>query len=403
MTEKRQPELLSPAGDMEGVRAAIRYGADAVYIGGRMLQMRAQAAGFSDAGLAEASRMLHSAGRRLYVTVNSLAFCGEIDELGDYARLLSDIGADGVIVSDLGVLAEMKSKAPNLEAHISTQASCMNHRAARVYRDMGADRIVLARELSIEQIAELTARGPAGMTYEAFVHGAMCMAYSGRCLISAFLTGRSGSRGECAQSCRWSYRLEEQKRPGEYFAVEGTEQGSAILSSKDMCAVELLGALAEAGVTSYKIEGRMKTPYYIATVTNAYRCAMDGSLTPAEAMAELCSVSHRPYCTGFYLGPIDSHRENDSGEYIRECTFVGTALRDSSDGRLDILTRNYFREGDTLEALSPGMAGRAFIACGITNSDGEAVEASNHPMAEVTVDCPAEVSAGDIIRLRAQA
>ncbi len=402
-------ELLAPAGDMESLRTALKYGADAIYCGGPFMQLRAASAGFTMESLAEAAGLVHGAGaasetavsaaggRKLYVTVNSFAWSDEISKLGPYARQLHDIGVDALIVSDLGAVAEIKEKCPDIAVHVSTQANCMNYRAAEVYYNMGASRVVLARELSIEKIKELRALAPAGLELEAFVHGAMCMAYSGRCLISSFLTGRSGNRGQCTQSCRWDYYLMEQKRPGEYFPLEEGPQGTAILSSKEMCMIDHLRELADAGAVSFKCEGRMRTPFYIGTVANAYRMALDGFPDTAALRAELETISHRPYCTGFYLGDPESIATGGS-DYIRNYIFVATALEASSGGKLRIETRNPFSVGDELEVLTPGSTGRAFRLESIVDAEGTAIDRSPTPMRVMTINAPDGIQPGDIIR-----
>ncbi len=404
-------ELLGPAGEMEIIKAALKYGADAIYCGGPFMQLRAASAGFSLESLAEAAELVHAAepagracgngenGRRrkLYVTVNSFAWSEEIGRLGPYVKELQNAGVDGIIVSDLGAVAEIKEKCPDMQVHVSTQANCMNYKAAEVYYNMGASRVVLARELSVEKIRELRALAPAGLELEAFVHGAMCMAYSGRCLISSFLTGRSGNRGQCTQSCRWNYYLSEQKRPGEYFELEEGPQGTAILSSKEMCMIEHLRELADAGVVSFKCEGRMRTPFYIGTVTNAYRMALDGFDDMPALRAELDTISHRPYCTGFYFGDPESIATGGS-DYIRNYIFVATAVSESSGGRVTIETRNPFAAGDELEVLTPGSTGRAFRLESITDADGNSIDRSPTPMRLMTINAPDGIQPGDILR-----
>ncbi len=399
MTDLKNIELLAPAGDMEGIQTAIRFGADAVYCGGSFMQLRASKVGFSEEALWEAASHAHAFGKKIFITVNCFANNDEIPLLGDYARRLSDIGIDAVIVSDIGAIAEIKEQCPDMEIHLSTQANCMNYKAAGVYYNMGASRIVLARELSIEKIAELHAKAPKGLELEAFIHGAMCISYSGRCLLSAYLAGRSGNRGECAQSCRWNYYLMEEKRPGEYFQVIEDEKGSGILSSKELCCVDILDKLAEAGICSFKIEGRMRTPYSIGTTVNAYRMAMDGTASLEDIHKELDSSSHRPYCTGFYLGDPDSIAPDTAG-YIRDWLFVGSAAEDSKENYVKLLTRNPFKVGDELEAVSPGLCGRPFTVTSIVNEDGEAVERSASPMKIMTLNVPFEVKAGDLFRRR---
>ena len=404
--EKSGLELLSPAGDMECLEAALRFGADAVYVGGPKLQLRAGSAGFSMPALAEAAERVHGAGKKLYVTVNAFPDNREIDALGDYARALFDLGADAAIVADLGAVAAMRAAAPGLEIHISTQANCLNYAAARVYHDMGAKRVVLGREMTLEQIAELRARTPASLELEAFVHGAMCMAYSGRCLISAYLTGRSANRGGCAQSCRWRYRLEEEKRPGEFFPVEEDAGGTTILSSYDLNCLDFMDRLIEAGVASFKLEGRMKSPYYVATVTNAYRRRideiLDGTGTP-ESLAllrrELDAASHRAYASGFYFGEMKRHAP-DGGTYLSDCTFVGVVRQRLPGGRARVELRNRIRAGEWLEVLSPAALGLGFAAANLADGDGAPTDVAAVPRRLYDMDAPEGVAAGDFLRVR---
>ena len=401
-------ELLSPAGSMESLRAALRFGADAVYVGGPRLQLRAGSAGFSMDDLAQAARAAHALGRKLYVTVNAFPTNGEIDQLGDYAQALYDLGADGAIVADLGAIAAMRKAAPELPIHVSTQANCVNHAAARAYFDMGATRVVLGREMTLDEIAELRARTPRELELEAFVHGAMCMAYSGRCMISAYLTGRSANRGGCAQSCRWSYALMEEKRPGEYFPVEEDAGGTTILSSCDLNCLDFLDEIIEAGVTSFKLEGRMKSPYYVATVTSAYRRRIDGilngSATPesvARLQGELNAASHRAYASGFYFGEMKRHAPED-GTYLQDCVFVGTVVERLPGGRVRVEQRNRVQAGDVLEVLYPNRLGLSFPVDHMTDAAGEAIDCAAVPMMRFDIDAPEGVGPGDMLRRRIQ-
>ena len=397
-------ELLAPAGDLECLQAALRFGADAVYLGGPKLQLRAGSVGFSLENLEQAIGQAHGLGRRVYVTVNAFADSREAEAVGDYAQALAALGADAAIVADLGLIAAIRRAAPELPVHVSTQANCTNHLAARVYHDLGATRVVLARELTLEQIAELRAKTPEDLELEAFVHGAMCMAYSGRCMISAHLTGRSANRGGCAQSCRWKYHLMEESRPGEYFPVEEDDQGMTILSSRDLNALPFLDKLMAAGVTSFKIEGRMKTPYYVATVTNAYRRRLDqilsGADTPtvAELQRELDAVSHRPYSSGFYFGEA-KHAPADDGVYRQDCVFVAT-VQEASAGRASFTLRNRFQAGDVLEVLAPGEPCRRIKVEDLRNAAGEPVDWASVPMEVYSMACKAELRPGDILRKR---
>lgn len=393
-----KPELLAPAGDMECLKTAVRFGADAVYIGGPLLQLRADCVGFTKDGIEEAVNYAHEHGVKLYVTVNCFAKNEEIDAAEEYARFLYNIGVDAVIVSDIGLMAAIHSAAPKLPIHVSTQANCTNFNSAMVYRSLGAERVVLAREMTLEEIKELRRRVPDDMEIEAFVHGAMCMSYSGRCMISSFLTGRSGNRGGCAQPCRWNYYLMEQKRPGEFFPVTEDEKGMAILSSYDMCAAPFLDKLIDAGVVSFKIEGRMKTPFYVATVVNAYRHAIDGDLPQDVIMRELDSCSHRPYSSAFYFGEM-FHSHGNSGAYIQKCKFAGMVLG-YEHGIATVEQRNNFRPGDELEIISPLSTGKKFTVSEIRDEDGNSLESAKLIQQVLKIPCEIPIEAGDILRLR---
>ena len=399
-------ELLCPAGDMDCLRAALRFGADAVYVGGPRLQLRAANAGFTMDELAHAVKETHALGRRLYVTVNAFPTNDELEALGDYAQGLFALGVDAAIVADLGAVAVMRKASPHLPIHISTQANCLNWAAATAWYELGASRVVLAREMTLEQIGQLRAHTPAALELEAFVHGAMCMAWSGRCMISAYLTGRSANRGGCTQSCRWRYHLVEEKRPGEFFPVEEDDRGTTILSSHDLNCLDFLDRIAAAGVTSFKIEGRMKSPYYVATVTNAYRLRLDGLANgPAspEFLAllqrELDAVSHRTYASGFYFGEMRRHAPDD-GVYRQDCVFSGVVRERLDGGRVRVQLRNPIRRGDVLEVLSPGSLGRTLVAEGLTTPDGKALEQVVEPMVLFDMDAPPELAGGDMLRKR---
>lgn len=395
----KKAELLAPAGDFECLKSAVRFGADAVYIGGPFMQLRAAASAFSQENIVAAAQYCHGFNRKLYVTVNSFAKNAEIESLKEYAKKLYLFDVDAAIVSDIGAISAMKKAEPRLEIHVSTQANCQNYEAATVYYNMGASRVVLAREMTIDDIALLRERAPKKLELEAFVHGAMCMSYSGRCLLSAFLTNRSGNRGDCAQSCRWMYHLCEEKRPGEFFPIEEDENGTAILSSQDLNCMEFVNRLIDAGVCSLKIEGRMKSPYYVASVTNAYRKRLDG-YEPIETLErELHSVSHRPYSNGFYFGKM-SEFHPDNGVYIRDCTFVGSVIEEQKDGMVKIEQRNCFAVGETLEVIRPEGVGESFTAKDIRNENGESVDRANKAKEIYFVNCPLPLKVGDMIRTR---
>lgn len=400
------PELLCPAGDMECLRTALRFGADAVYVGGPQLQLRSPNTGFSMEDLAMATKEAHALGHRLYVTVNAFPTNAELEALGDYAQGLFALGVDAAIVADLGAVAVMRRAAPGLAIHISTQANCLNWAAATAWYELGASRVVLGREMTLTQIAELRAKTPAALELEAFVHGAMCMAWSGRCMISAYLTGRSANRGACTQSCRWRYHLVEEKRPGEFFPVEEDDRGTTILSSHDLNCLDFIDQIADAGVTSFKIEGRMKSPYYVATVTNAYRQRLDGlngAPATAETLAllqrELNAVSHRPYASGFYFGEMKRHAPDD-GVYHQDCVFVGVVKERLEGKRVRVELRNRVRRGDVLEVLSPGSLGYSLVAENLATPDGICLEQVVEPMALFDMDAPDGLERGDMLRKR---
>lgn len=394
-------ELLSPAGNRERLEYALAYGADAVYMAGSRFSLRAFADNFEPDELKNALELVHSKGKKAYITVNIYAHNSDIDGMEDYFRFLYDIGADAVLVSDLGVLEAAKKGAPELPVHISTQANVTNYAAARFFCNAGAERIVLARELSIEEIALIHQKVPQA-ELEAFVHGAACISYSGRCLLSDYLTGRSANQGKCAQPCRWGYELVPQGR-ADSFPIAQDERGTYILNSKDLCMIDHLGELADAGVTSFKIEGRMKTAYYTAAVTNAYRRAIDRleaglELDPA-LKEELAKAANREFTTGFYFGPVQNGQRYESSKCRQSHEFSAVVL--SSDGEyLTLEQRNRFRVGDVLEVLSPepSRCGRKFTVESIISSQGCSVQAAPNPQERVKVPCTLRLEYMDILR-----
>ena len=332
----------------------MRFGADAVYLAADRFGMRQRAENFALADVADAVAFAHAAGVRVYVALNTLMDDADIAALPAYLEALAAAGADAFIVSDLGAFRLAQRHAPGVALHVSTQASVMNAEAARAWHELGAARVVLAREMSVGQIARLAADAPRGLELEAFVHGAMCMAYSGRCLLSSVMTGRSGNKGQCAQPCRWSYALMEEQRPGEYIPVEEDVRGSYVLNAQDLNMLEHLDDLRAAGVGSFKIEGRNKRAFYVATVVHAYRAVLDGA-DAAQVAPELFTISHRPYGTGFYYGRAEQSPERDG--YVKEClhaaTVVGCEPAGAGAWRVRVVCHNRFREGDHLEALRP--------------------------------------------------
>lgn len=353
-SSRKTMELLAPAGGWEQLEYAVHFGADAVYLASQRYGMRRRADNFSEDDLPRVVEYAHAHGVDVHVTVNTMMTDADTDDLPRYFGVLEAAGVDAVIVGDMGALAIARSAAPHVAIHLSTQASCMNAEAAKLYASIGVSRIVLAREMSLEAIAEMRRRLPEEIELEAFVHGAMCMAYSGRCLISDHLAGRGANVGHCAQPCRWKYALVEETRPGQYFPVEQDDRGSFIMSSNDMNMLSHLQELADAGVNSVKIEGRAKGAYYVASTVNAYRHVLDGASADAW-QAELETTSHRPYSTGFYFGGPGQNQ--GTVEYARSHQMVARVLGCAAEGdalfRVEVLCRNRFFEGEELEVISP--------------------------------------------------
>lgn len=392
-------ELLSPAGDMERLNMALLYGADAVYLAGRAFGMRASTVNFSDEQLRAAVRLAHEKGAKVYVTCNTLPREDEIKLLPEYLEFLQDAGADALIIADLGVMRLAKRYAPKLKRHVSTQLGVINSETANVLYDMGADTVVLARETPIEDIRKIHLSTPKELRLEAFVHGAMCVSFSGRCLLSNYLTGRDANRGMCAQPCRWKYHLVEEKRPGEYFEI--TEDGGTfIMNSRDMRMIEHIPELIDAGIESFKIEGRMKSSYYAAVVTNAYRRAIDAakageSLDPIW-LRETEMVSHRPYCTGFYFGDPGQHYAEAS--YFSDAEVAAIVKACDEDGSAVLSQRNKFYKGDRLELLLPDQAPIEFTAEHMYDDEGAELEDTRHAQMNIHIKLPCAAPKYAVIR-----
>lgn len=403
-----KPELLAPAGDRERLDAALLYGADAVYLGGQEFGMRAAPSNFSEEGLKEAVRDCHVRGVRVHLTVNTLPRNEELEHLPAFLERAKDAKVDALIIADVGVMKLAQKYAPGVDIHMSTQAGVVNWLTAQTLYDMGAKRVVMARECSLKDIAEVRAKTPADLEIEAFVHGAMCMSVSGRCLLSNYMTGRDGNRGECAQPCRWQYHLMEEKRPGEYFEITEEEHGTYFLNSKDMCLIEHIPELVDAGICSFKIEGRAKSAFYVAAVTNAYRAAIDGFLANPSmdyrpepwVVDEVRKISYRDYCTGFYFGaPEEDASIYYDGIYIRDWDVIANVL--SSDGTFVTVTqRNRFFKGDVLEVMSPGEPPFSLTLTEMYNEAGEEVDVAPNPMATIRIRCDKNIPAGSILRIR---
>lgn len=376
-------ELLAPAGNYEKMVTAFTYGADAVYMAGKKFGLRAFAGNFDNDELEKAVKYAHSINKKVYITLNILAHEGDFNELGDYVKYLEKIKVDAVLVSDIGVMDFIKTHAPKLTLHVSTQASVLNSYAINALCKFGAKRIVLARECSLDEIKKIRSNIPAEIELEAFVHGAMCISYSGRCLLSNYLTGRDSNRGECVQACRWEYCISEKNRKDDKYPIQEDERGTYILNSKDLNMLAYIKQLADAGVYSFKIEGRMKSPYYVANVVNAYRRAIDNidNLTTnlIEMLnAELVKTSHRKYTTGFYFGSDDKECL-ESSYPVQTHEFMALVTGDYDGEKVEIEMRNRFKVGDTLEVLSPNETFNKQIVVGKMKSlDGqEIVDAKN--------------------------
>ena len=398
----RLPELLAPAGGEKQLKAAVRFGADAVYLGANRYGMRAHAGNFDEEALARATAWCHARGVKVYLTLNIFAYDEDIEPLVDLAKYaVRACGVDALIMADPGAIAAVMDALPEAEIHLSTQMSTMNARAVRFWHDAGIKRVVLSREVSLDRIKALRAAIPQSCELEAFVHGAVCMSYSGRCTLSKYLTGRDANRGDCAQACRWTYRLEEQKRPGEYFPVEETESGVHIFSAGDMNMLPYLDRLCGVPLDSLKIEGRMKNEYYVATVVGAYRQALNAIArgefddeTRARLNGELLKVSHRPYDTGFYFGAPEHPGDRDWFTQSRE---LAARVLSFSKGRAMIEVKNKILSGDSLELMTP--AGTFGFTLGdITRADGTVCSACPQPNSIVTIDLPHPCEEGDLIR-----
>lgn len=395
----KKPELLAPAGNMEKLKMALLYGADAVYLGGKAFGLRAFGGNFTNEELQEAVNFAHKLGKKIYVTVNIFPHNSDIAKLPAYLTFLNEIKVDAILVADLGVFTLAKEYAPDVELHISTQANNTNWAAVNAWAELGASRVVLAREMSLEEVKEI--REKCSVELEMFVHGAMCISYSGRCLMSNYLTGRDANRGSCAQPCRWNYALVEEKRPGQYFPVLEDERGTYIFNSKDMCLLPYLPDVIASGVDSLKIEGRMKSVHYAASVVKAYREAIDSYFAAPEQfevkkewVEELDKVSHRAYTTGFYYGrPTEKDQIYGTSSYTQTSDFVGLVLDyDEKTGFATVEQRNNMKVGQEIEIFQPHLAGYRQILQEMYNDEGEAIQVAPHPqqIVKIRMDKPVE-------------
>ena len=396
-------ELLAPAGDMERLRMSLAYGADAVYLAGTDFGMRSFAGNFTPEELKQAVALCHSRGVAVHVTCNTMPRNGEIARMPEWLSYLQELGVDAAILADVGVLSLLKKHAPKLKAHISTQASVSNYQAAAAWHELGASRVILARELSLDEIREIRAKAPRELEIEAFVHGAMCVSYSGRCLLSNYMTGRDANRGACAQPCRYQYALVEEKRPGEYFPIGEDAGGAYILNSRDMCMIDHIPELIDAGLDSLKIEGRAKSAYYAAVVTGAYRHAIDAALAgqPLEPVwrDEVEKVSHRPYSTGFYFGEPGQHTSHS--RYVRDWQIMAVVTSCTPDGTALCELRNKLSAGDELELAGPGLKPVPVTVEGLTDGDGLPIPEARKPQMPFYLKLPVQAPPLSLLRRKA--
>lgn len=402
MGTANKPELLAPAGDFERLHMAVAYGADAVYLASGDFGMRAFAGNFTPEEMEGAVALCHDKGVAVHVTCNTMARNEEMDRLPAFLELLESLRVDAVIVADLGVFRMAQRYAPHVKLHMSTQAGVTNYQSACMWHELGASRVILARELSLEEVREIRARTPAELEVETFVHGAMCVSYSGRCVLSNYMTGRDAQRGACAQPCRYKYALMEEKRPGEYFPVEEDGKGAYIFSSRDMCMIDHIPELMEAGVNSLKIEGRAKSAYYAAVVTNAYRHAIDAAAEGAPLdpvwRDEVEKVSHRHYSTGFFYGQPGQHTAD--GRYIRQWQVVAQVESCDAAGNAVLSLRNKFARGDELELIGPGLEPVAFQVPEMEDLDGLPLNEPRTPQMKFRMKLPAAAPPLSLLRIR---
>lgn len=403
----RHPELLIPASNLEVLKTAVVFGADAVYIGGEAFGLRAKAKNFSMEDMKEGIQFAHKRNVKVYVTANILAHNYDLDGVEEYFKELKDIQPDALIISDPGVFSIAKRICPEIEIHISTQANNTNYGTYLFWHQLGAKRVVTARELSLEEIKEIRQNIPQDLEIETFVHGAMCMSYSGRCLLSNYMTGRDANRGACTHPCRWKYSLVEEKRPNEYMPVYENERGTFIFNSKDLCMIEYIPELMESGIDSFKIEGRMKTALYVATVARTYRKAIDDfKKDPAlyeKNMSwykeQIASCTYRQFTTGFFFGKTDENSQiYDNNTYIREYTYLGTIEGKNAEGLFQIEQRNKFSVGEIIEVMKPNGDNIHVEVKRIVDEEGNEMESAPHPKQKLFVDLGMEVDPYDILR-----
>lgn len=403
----KKPELLIPASSLEVLKTAVTFGADAVYIGGEVFSLRAKSKNFSMEDMKEGIEFAHAHGTRVFVTANILAHNGDLDGVEAYFKELKEIGPDALIISDPGVFQIAREICPEIETHISTQANNTNYRTYNFWHGLGAKRVVSARELSIDEIRDLRAHIPEDLEIETFVHGAMCISYSGRCLLSSYFTGRDANQGACTHPCRWKYAIMEETRPGEYLPVYENERGTYIFNSKDLCMIEHIPELVEAGVDSFKIEGRMKTALYVAAVTRTYRQAIDDYFESPELYQsrmdyykeEIAKCTYRQFTTGFFFGKPDKDTQiYDSNTYVKAYTYLGLIGEKNEKGLYALEQRNKFSVGECIEVMKPDGRDLTVTVKAMTDAEGQPMESCPHPKQKIFVDLGVELEAFDLLR-----
>ncbi len=402
------PELLCPAGDLTRLKTAVDFGADAVYIAGEEFGMRTAASNFGEEAMREGIRYAHDRGVKVHVACNTLPHNDEICRIPAFLEMVQDAGADAVIAADLGTIGMVKKYAPKCELHVSVQSGVVNYETANAFYDMGANRVVTARELTLTEVAEIRAKTPKELMLECFAHGAMCVSFSARCLLSSYMTGRDANRGDCAQPCRWSYSLVETNREGQHFDITETDKGTYILNANDLCMAEHLKEMYEAGVGSIKIEGRAKSQYYVAVTANAYRGALDSLAQnlenwqlPSWVSEELNKISHRTYSTGFYFGRPENAQTYAHAGYVRDYAVAAT-VDGYEDGCIIATLKNKFYKGQELDCLEPQSEPFTVTAADLFDADGNSIESAPHPMMTIKIPFSRPVKPGSMLRMKSE-
>ena len=407
MSKREKPELLIPASSLEVLKVAINYGADAVYIGGEMFGLRAKAKNFSKEDMIEGVKYAHKFGKKVYITANITAHNRDLEGVAEYFEEMKEIKPDALIISDPGVFDIAREVIPDMELHISTQANNVNYRTYLFWKRMGAARVVSARELSLNEIADIRKNIPDDLEIETFIHGAMCMSYSGRCLLSNYFTGRDANLGACTHPCRWKYHIVEETRPGEYMPIFENDRGTYIFNSKDLCMIEHIPEIIEAGIDSLKVEGRMKTALYVAAVARTYRKAIDDYYISEETYrknipyykAEIAKCTYRQFTTGFFFGPTTSETQiYDSNTYVKEYTYLGIIQGQNEAGMYGLEQRNKFSVGDTIEIMKPNGENIMATVKRITDAEGTEMDSCPHPKQQIYVDFGIELNDFDLLR-----